>query len=96
MSPSVLKQALLDAQQGNGIAPNASQTLIDKGWAEWVDYEHGTLIDENHPRSVLRLTATGVDQLGVLESSTAVEQVASPKAPQAMQSAKGLSPGFAA
>ncbi|MEJ8823176.1 hypothetical protein WKW80_14205 [Variovorax humicola] len=69
MSPSDLKRALLDAQRGNGISPNASQRLLDEGWAEWVDYELGTPIDENSPRSLLRLTPTGIEQLEALEAT---------------------------
>ena len=67
LSPTLLKAALLDAQQCNGIAPTTSQMLIDEGWAEWVDYEFGTPIDENSPRSLMRLTAAGTAHLATLE-----------------------------
>ncbi|MEJ8847966.1 hypothetical protein [Variovorax rhizosphaerae] len=73
LSPSTLKGALLDAQQGNGLVPSTSQTLIDQGWAEWVDYEFGTPIDENSPRSLMRLTTAGHEQLVALEG-TPIEQ----------------------
>jgi hypothetical protein len=68
-SPSLLKQVLLDTDCGNGIAPTAGETLIAHGWAEWVDHEHSTPIDENSPRSVLRLTQAGREQLNALAAS---------------------------
>src|SRR5689334_19059294 len=74
LSPSMLKVALLDAQQCNGIAPTTSQMLIEKGWAEWVDHEFGTPIDENSPRSLMRLTDAGHAQLAGLQDAR-IEQV---------------------
>ncbi|MEJ8853423.1 hypothetical protein WKW79_02515 [Variovorax robiniae] len=69
LSPSLLKSALLDAQQCNGIAPATCQMLIKEGWAEWVDHEFGTPIDENSPRSLMRLTVAGSMQLEALANA---------------------------
>lgn len=69
LSPSLLKGALLDAHQCNGMAPTTCQMLIAEGWAEWIDHEFGTPIDENSPRSLMRLTAAGHMQLQALEDT---------------------------
>jgi hypothetical protein len=71
LTSCTLRQVLLDAQAGDGITPSASQTLIVQGWAEWVDHEHGTPIDENSPRSILRLTVAGRERLADLDSEAA-------------------------
>ncbi|WP_213956532.1 MULTISPECIES: hypothetical protein [unclassified Variovorax] len=76
LSPSLLKGALLDAQQCNGMAPTTSQMLISEGWAEWVDYEFGTPIDENDPRSLMRLTAAGHIELEALEGTLVDQPIA--------------------
>ena len=55
--------ALLATSRGNGIPPEACEQLIARGWAAWVDYEFGTPIHHDYPRSWLEITAAGRRQL---------------------------------
>ncbi len=59
LSPLVVKQALLAVEHGSGLAPEICDALAARGWVEWVDHTHGTPIDVNHPRSLLRMTPEG-------------------------------------
>jgi len=96
LSPAMLKGNLLDAQQGNGISPSVSQMLIDEGWAEWVDHEFGTPIDENSPRSLMRLTVAGHGQLEALAAMTFEQVIATqpaPKVPPPVQVTLPAQPG---
>ncbi|MGJ7497801.1 hypothetical protein ACSFA8_22350 [Variovorax sp. RT4R15] len=59
LSPSVVKQAFLAVENGNGLSPDLCNALVELGWLEWVDFVHGTPIDANSPRSLLRMTREG-------------------------------------
>lgn len=62
LEPSAVRQALIAVENGNGVAPDLCATMVARGWLEWVDHVHGTPIDLNHPRSLLRLTSAGREQ----------------------------------
>ena len=59
LDPSVVKQAFLAVENGNGLSPDVCSALVAQGWVEWVDYVHGTPVDQNSPRSLLRMTREG-------------------------------------
>ena len=59
LDPSVVKQAFLAVENGNGLSPDLCNALVARGWVEWVDFVHGTPIDANSPRSLLRMTREG-------------------------------------
>ena len=62
LDPSAVRQALMAVEGGSGLSPELCEAMVIRGWAEWVDHVHGTPIDMNHPRSLLRLTSEGREQ----------------------------------
>ncbi|RYF71299.1 MAG: hypothetical protein EOO22_12810 [Comamonadaceae bacterium] len=63
LTAPAVRQALHMVLNGDGLAPEVCESLTTQGLAEWVDYQHGTPIDLNHPRSLLRVTPVGQRQL---------------------------------
>lgn len=64
-----VRQALRAVEKGEGLAPEVCDALTVQGLAEWVDHQHGTPIDMNHPRSLLRITPEGQLQLSIEHAS---------------------------
>ncbi|RZI76210.1 MAG: hypothetical protein EOP80_07755 [Variovorax sp.] len=73
LEASAVRQALMAVENGNGLSPDLCEVMVVRGWVEWVDHVHGTPIDMNHPRSLLRLTDEGREQF---ETVFAAEVVA--------------------
>lgn len=63
LTSTTLFDALLATSRGKGIPPEACEQLIAQGWAAWVDYEFGTPIHHDDPRSWLEITAAGRREL---------------------------------
>ena len=59
LEPSAVRQALMAVANGSGLSPDMCEVMVVRGWVEWVDHVHGTPIDMNHPRSLLRMTSEG-------------------------------------
>lgn len=64
-SRKLLQAALNAVQVGGGISPDVCDALLVREWVEWVDRESGASIDENDPRSALRMTAKGKLQMSL-------------------------------
>jgi hypothetical protein len=81
LTAATVVDAFFAVERGDGLSPDTCDALLRRGWVEWVDFASGLPIDENSPRSLLRMTTQGRARLE--GSHTLVNFSAVPTVPDA-------------